>query len=51
MPPARTEEIAHAIADSRLVRLEHSSHMGHIEEPEAFAAAIRAFLPAGRAAR
>jgi proline iminopeptidase len=51
MPPARTEEIAHAIADSRLVRLEHSSHMGHIEEPEAFAAAIRAFLPALGAAR
>jgi proline iminopeptidase len=32
------------IAGSRLVTLRHSGHMGHVEEPEAFAKAIREFL-------
>jgi proline iminopeptidase len=32
------------IAGSRLVILRHSGHMGHVEEPEAFAKAIRGFL-------
>lgn len=32
------------IRGSRLLLLEHSGHMGHIEEPVAFAAGIRAFL-------
>jgi pimeloyl-ACP methyl ester carboxylesterase len=32
------------IPGSRLLLLEHSGHMGHIEEPAAFASGIRAFL-------
>ena len=31
-------------SESRLLVLEHSGHMGHIEEPQAFAEAVRAFL-------
>jgi proline iminopeptidase len=37
--------VIHAgIPGSRLVILEHSGHMGHIEEPAAFAGGIRTFL-------
>ncbi len=38
------EEIRAALPDARLVVLEHSGHMGHVEEPAAFAEAIRAFV-------
>jgi len=32
------------IPGSRYLLLEHSGHMGHIEEPEPFARGIRSFL-------
>jgi proline iminopeptidase len=38
------EELHAAIAGSQLVVLEHSGHMGHIEEPTAFAAVVTAFV-------
>jgi pimeloyl-ACP methyl ester carboxylesterase len=38
------EEMHAAIPGSSLVVLEHSGHMGALEEPEAFAAAIAAFV-------
>jgi proline iminopeptidase len=37
---ARAEELVHAIAGAQLVVLPNSGHMGHIEEPAAFAAAV-----------
>jgi pimeloyl-ACP methyl ester carboxylesterase len=43
-------ELDELIPDSRLLVLENSGHMGHIEEPEAFAGAVRDFVrrPTGR---
>ena len=38
------QAIAHGISGSEIVVLEHSGHMGHIEEPDAFAQAISDFL-------
>jgi proline iminopeptidase len=40
------EELHAALDGSRLVVLEHSGHMGHIEEPDAFARAVIEFLSA-----
>ena len=41
----RWADVLHAgIPGSRLVLLEHSGHMGHIEEPAAFTQGIRSFL-------
>ncbi|MER7930235.1 alpha/beta hydrolase [Streptomyces sp. NPDC096057] len=37
-------ELAELIPDSRLLVLENSGHMGHIEEPEQFTAAVRDFV-------
>ncbi len=42
-PPARAAEIAAAIPGAKLVTLGNSGHMGHVEEPDAFAAAIAEF--------
>lgn len=42
------EEMRQGIAGSRVVVLERSGHMAHVEEPEAFAAAVREFLAARR---
>ncbi|HEX4824350.1 MAG TPA: alpha/beta fold hydrolase [Candidatus Polarisedimenticolaceae bacterium] len=42
---ARFGRVLHeGIHDSRLVLLSRSGHMGHIEEPQAFAAAVREYL-------
>jgi proline iminopeptidase len=43
--PARADELTRAIAGSQLVVLPNSGHMGHVEEPAAFAAAIRELAP------
>lgn len=47
-------ELDELIPDSRLLVLEHSGHMGHVEEPERFADAVRDFVretaPRGEAA-
>jgi proline iminopeptidase len=45
MSPARADELVRAIAGAQLVVLQNSGHMGHIEEPAAFAAAIAEFAP------
>ncbi|MEV7236773.1 alpha/beta hydrolase [Streptomyces sp. NPDC051020] len=37
-------ELHELIPDSRLLVLENSGHMGHVEEPEAFADAVRGFV-------
>jgi proline iminopeptidase len=43
--PARAADIVGSIAGSTLVTLPNSGHLGHLEEPAAFAAAIHAFVP------
>ena len=42
------EELHHALAGSQLVVLEHSGHMGHVEEPDVFARAVTQFVTAQR---
>ncbi|GAA2345598.1 alpha/beta hydrolase [Streptomyces kunmingensis] len=42
--PRWSQELYELIPDARLVVLENSGHMGHIEEPEAFSAAVLAFV-------
>lgn len=42
-PPPRADELVHAIAGAQLGVLANSGHMGHVEEPAAFAAAIADF--------
>ncbi|MFF2732222.1 alpha/beta fold hydrolase [Streptomyces sp. NPDC058008] len=37
-------ELHDLIPDSRLLVLEHSGHLGHVEEPELFAGAVRDFV-------
>ena len=44
--PPFAEELHGAIAGSELVVLEHSGHMGHIEEPAAFSSAVIRFVAA-----
>jgi proline iminopeptidase len=44
--PPFADELHAAIAGSEMVVLEHSGHMGHIEEPQAFAAAVIGFVTA-----
>ncbi|MFD4668812.1 alpha/beta fold hydrolase [Lentzea sp. NPDC058450] len=41
------EELDKSIPDSRLVVLENSGHLGHVEEPDAFAAAVLGFVGTG----
>lgn len=41
--PRWGRELHDLIADSRLSILEHSGHLGHLEEPQAFADAVRNF--------
>jgi proline iminopeptidase len=43
-PPACAEELAASIPNARLVLFEQSGHYPFLEEPEAFWAAVRAFL-------
>jgi pimeloyl-ACP methyl ester carboxylesterase len=42
--PRWAQELHTLIPRSRLVLLEDSGHLGHLEEPEAFATAVRAFV-------
>ncbi|MFB4278899.1 alpha/beta fold hydrolase [Nonomuraea sp. MTCD27] len=44
--PRRAGELAAGIPRAELVLLEHSGHLGHVEEPEAFARAVTAFVAA-----
>lgn len=41
--PRWGRELHDLIPDSQLVILEHSGHLGHLEEPERFTAAVRSF--------
>jgi pimeloyl-ACP methyl ester carboxylesterase len=43
-PLAASEAIAAGVAGADLVVLEHSAHMGFVEEPEAYVGAVRSFL-------
>lgn len=43
-PVAGAEAIAKGVPDAELVILEHSAHMGFVEEPEVYLGAVRAFL-------
>ncbi|MEV6217364.1 alpha/beta hydrolase [Nocardia sp. NPDC051833] len=47
--PRWAQELHDRIPDSRLVVLEHSGHLGHLEEPERFAEAVRDFVLAAPA--
>ncbi|WP_062987594.1 alpha/beta fold hydrolase [Nocardia anaemiae] len=42
--PRWGQELHDLIPDSRLAVLEHSGHMGHLEEPERFADSVREFV-------
>ena len=42
--PSCAETLRAGIADSRMVVFEHSGHVAHLEEPEAYLAAVRGFL-------
>jgi proline-specific peptidase len=42
--PSCSETLRRGIPDSRLVVFEESGHVAHLEEPEAYLAAVRAFL-------
>ncbi len=44
LPPERAEEISNGVADGQLVLFENSGHFAPLEEPEAFVAAVTAFL-------
>ena len=43
-PPAASEAIAAGVPGAELCVLEHSAHMGFVEEPEAYRDAVRGFL-------
>lgn len=47
MPPACAEELARGLPNARLVVFERSGHYPFIEEPDAFWAAVGAFLATG----
>jgi len=46
--PRYAEELRQGIAGARLQVFERSGHFAHVEEPEAFAAAVRAFVTSAR---
>jgi len=48
MSPVTAERIHAAIAGSSLVVIDDAGHMAHLEQPHAFAEAVRAFVPALR---
>jgi proline iminopeptidase len=50
-PLAASEAIAAAVPGAQLVVLEHSAHMGFVEEPEAYVSAVRRFLDGALGAR
>jgi pimeloyl-ACP methyl ester carboxylesterase len=43
-PPAASEEMHRAIAGSQMVRLPQAGHLGNLEQPDMFNAALAAFL-------
>jgi proline-specific peptidase len=45
IPPSCAETLRAGIPDARLVVLEHSAHISHLEEPETYLRAVRGFLP------
>jgi proline iminopeptidase len=45
IPPSCAETMGAGIPDACIVVLEHSGHVSHLEEPEAYLAAVREFLP------
>jgi proline iminopeptidase len=45
IPPSCAETLRAGIPDARVVVLEHSAHISHLEEPEAYVRAVREFLP------
>jgi proline-specific peptidase len=45
IPPSCAETMRAGIPDARVVVLEHSGHVSHLEEPETYLAAVRDFLP------
>ncbi len=51
LSPTCAETLRHGIAGSRVVEFEHSSHTAHLEETDAYVAAVRAFLAEVDAAR
>jgi proline iminopeptidase len=44
LPPERAEEISTGVAEGQLLVFENSGHFAPLEEPEAFVAAVTAFL-------
>lgn len=44
IPPTCAETMRAGIPDARVAVLEHSGHVSHLEEPEAYLAAVREFL-------
>jgi pimeloyl-ACP methyl ester carboxylesterase len=44
LPPATAQQFADALPDATVTYLENSGHSGHLEEPEAAAAAILDFV-------
>ena len=44
IPPAESETMARAIAGSKLIVIPDAAHLSNIENPEAFNAAVRAFI-------
>ena len=43
-PPAASEAMHRAIAGSELVRIPQAGHLSNLERPDAFTAAVAAFL-------
>ena len=46
IPPSCAETLRAGIPDAQVVVLEHSAHISHLEEPETYLRAMRAFLSA-----
>jgi proline iminopeptidase len=47
IPPSCAETMRAGIPGARVVVLEHSGHVSHLEEPETYLAAVRDFLAWG----
>lgn len=45
IPPSCSDTLRAGIPDARVVVLEHSAHISHLEEPETYVRAVREFLP------
>ena len=51
LPPSTAQQFADALPDATVTYLENSGHSGHLEEPEAAAAAILDFVGSCSAAQ